>query len=117
MTLPYEVLYKAFACGLQFHNNRPEGCARLMGVHMEGPYFSEAKKGAQNGACLKDPDFEGFKALYEGCDGLVRIVDVAPELPGAEEFVRQAKDLCTVSVAHTDSMTTPKWHLIPARRT
>ena len=74
-----------------------------MGVHMEGPYFSEAKKGAQNGAYLKNPDFEGFKALQEGCGGLIRIVDVAPELPGAEEFVRKAKDLCTVSIAHTDS--------------
>ena len=103
MTLPYEVLSKAFACGLQFHENRPEGCARLMGVHMEGPYFSEAKKGAQNGAYLKYPDYEGFKALYDGCNGLVRIVDVAPELPGSEDFIRQAKELCTVSVAHTDA--------------
>lgn len=103
MTLPYDVLAKAFACGAAFAENRPEGCARLMGIHMEGPYFSEKKKGAQNGAYLKDPDFEGFKALQEGCSGLVRIVDVAPELPGAEEFIRQAKELCTVSVAHTDS--------------
>ena len=103
MTLPYEVLSKAFATGAKFAENRPADCARLMGVHMEGPYFSEAKKGAQNGAYLKTPDFEGFKALYEGCDGLVRIVDVAPELPGSKEFIRQAKALCTVSVAHTDA--------------
>ena len=41
--------------------------------------------------------------MYDGCGGLVRIVDVAPELPGAAEFVEKAKDLCTVSVAHTDS--------------
>ena len=33
----------------------------------------------------------------------MRIVDIAPELPGAEEFVRKAKDICTVSIAHTDS--------------
>lgn len=103
MTLPYEVLSKAFATGAAFAENRPADCARLMGVHMEGPYFSEAKKGAQNGAYLKNPDFEGFKALQEGCGGLVRIVDVAPELPGAEDFIRQAKELCTVSVAHTDA--------------
>ena len=41
--------------------------------------------------------------LYDGCDGLVRIADVAPELPGAAEFVKAASALCTVSVAHTDS--------------
>ena len=81
---------------------QPAGCSRLRGIQMEGPYFSYAKRGAQNADYLKAPDFEGFKALYEGCNGLVRIVDIAPELPGAEDFVRQASKLCTVSIAHTD---------------
>ena len=103
MTLPYDVLAKAFATAKQLRDEAPEGHARLMGIQMEGPYFSEKKKGAQNGAYLKNPDFDGFKKLYDDCDGLVRIVDVAPELPGAAEFVEKAKDLCTVSVAHTDS--------------
>ena len=103
MTLPYTVLEKAFAAGRQLAEHRPEGCARLMGIHMEGPYFSEKKKGAQNGAYLKLPDLAGFLQLQEGCGGLVRIVDVAPELPGAAEFVAGAKEHCTVSVAHTDS--------------
>ncbi len=103
MTLPYEVLEKAFAAGRRLADDRPEGCARLMGIQMEGPYFSEKKKGAQNGEYLKAPDFEGFKKLYDGCKGLVRIVDVAPELPGAADFVEKARALCTVSVAHTDS--------------
>ena len=103
MTLPYDVLEKAFATGRKLADEAPEDCARLMGIHMEGPYFSEKKKGAQNGEYLKNPDFEGFKALFDGCGGLVRIVDVAPELPGAADFVQQASKLCTVSVAHTDS--------------
>ena len=103
MTLPYEVLEKAFGTARDYADNRPNAHARLMGIQMEGPYFSEKKKGAQNGAYLKAPDFAGFKKLYDGCGGLVRIVDVAPELPGAEDFVRQASKLCTVSVAHTDS--------------
>lgn len=103
MTLPYETLEKAYVCAAEFKREQPDGCARLMGIHMEGPYFSEKKKGAQNGAYLKNPDFKGFKALYDSCGGLIAIADVAPELPGAAEFVRQAKALCTVSVAHTDS--------------
>ena len=103
MTLPYEVLEKAFATALRLTEEQPEGCARLMGIQMEGPFFSEKKKGAQNGAYLKDPDFEAFKKLYEGCNGLVRIADVAPELPGAVEFTREASKLCTVSIAHTDA--------------
>ncbi len=103
MTLPYDVLEKAFDTARQLADESPEDHSRLMGIQMEGPYFSEKKKGAQNGAHLKTPDFEGFKKLYDGCGGLVRIVDVAPELPGAAEFVEKASKLCTVSVAHTDS--------------
>ena len=103
MTLPYDVLAKAFDTAVQYRENRPENGARLMGVHMEGPYFSEKKKGAQNGAYLKLPDFEGFKALYDNCGGLVRIVDVAAELEGAADFARDASTLCTVSIAHTDA--------------
>ena len=103
MTLPYETLEKAFVTGKKLADAAPEGCARFMGIQMEGPYFAESKKGAQNGAYLKNPDFEGFKKLYDACGGLVRIVDVAPELPGAAEFIEKAKELCTVSFAHTDS--------------
>ena len=103
MTLPYDVLSKAFATAKQLKEEAPEGYSRIMGIQMEGPYFSYAKRGAQNPDYLKEPDFEGFKKLYDDCGGLVRIVDIAPELPGAAEFVAKAKDLCTVSIAHTDS--------------
>lgn len=103
MTLPYDVLAKAFATAKQLVEEKPEGLSVLRGIQMEGPYFSYKKRGAQNADYLKDPDFEGFKKLYEDCGGLVRIVDIAPELPGAEEFVARAKALCTVSIAHTDS--------------
>ncbi|MBQ8881532.1 MAG: N-acetylglucosamine-6-phosphate deacetylase [Oscillospiraceae bacterium] len=103
MTLPYEVLEKAFAAGAKLREEKPDGCARIMGVQMEGPFFSEKKKGAQNGAYLRDPDFAAFKKLYDGCGGLVRIADLAPELPGSVEFTREAAKLCTVSVAHTDA--------------
>jgi N-acetylglucosamine-6-phosphate deacetylase len=103
MTLPYDVLEKAFTAAAQFHENAPEGCSRLMGIQMEGPFFSEKKKGAQNGVYLKDPDFVAFKMLYEASKGLVRIADVAAELPGALEFTKKASNLCTVSVAHTDA--------------
>ena len=103
MTLPYEVLEKAFATALQLRNEKPKGLSVLRGIQMEGPYFSYKKRGAQNPDYLKKPDFEGFQKLWAGCEGLVKIVDVAPELEGAKEFTEQASKLCTVSVAHTDS--------------
>lgn len=103
MTLPYDVLSVAFANAKQLVQEDLPGLAVLRGIQMEGPYFSYKKRGAQNADYLKDPDFDGFKALYDGCDGLIRIVDVAPEQPGAAEFAAKASKLCTVSVAHTDS--------------
>lgn len=103
MTLPYDVLSKAFATAKKLKEEAPEGYSRIMGIQMEGPFFSYAKRGAQNADYLKAPDFDSFKKLYDDCDGLIRIVDIAPELPGAAEFVAKAKELCTVSIAHTDS--------------
>ena len=102
MTLLYDVLEAAYKTAVQLKNEQPEGCARLMGIHMEGPFFSEKKKGAQNGAYLRLPDFEAFQRLYDVSEGLIRIADVAAELPGAIEFAEKASRLCTVSIAHTD---------------
>ena len=103
MTLPYDVLEKAFATAAKLHAEKPAGSSKLQGIQMEGPFFSEKKKGAQNGAYLRLPDYDAFEKLFNGCGGLVKIVDVAPELEGAEEFVAKASKLCTVSIAHTDS--------------
>ena len=102
MTLPYDVLEAAYKTAVQLKKAQPEGCAHLMGIQMEGPFFSEKKKGAQNGAYLRDPDFAAFQQLYDASEGLIRIADVAAELPGAVEFAEKASKLCTVSIAHSD---------------
>ena len=103
MTLPYDVLGKAYEVAAQFHKDAPEGCARLMGIQMEGPFFSEKKKGAQNGAYLRMPDAEVFRKLYEQSEGLIRIADVAAELPGAVEFTKEVSKLCTVAIGHSNA--------------
>lgn len=103
MTLPYDVLARAFATAKQLRDEQPEGLSRLMGIQMEGPFFSEKKKGAQNADYLRLPDAEAFKAVNDGCGGLVKIADVAPELEGAEEFIREVSKTSRVSVAHTDA--------------
>ena len=103
MTQTFDVLEKAYATARRLAEEKPSGCARIRGIHMEGPYFSYKKRGAQNPAHLKDPDFEEFRKLNEISGNLIRIVDVAPELPGALDFIRKASRLCTVSVAHTDA--------------
>ncbi len=103
LTLPYEQLAKAYATARNLLERKEQGVATVRGIHMEGPFFSMAKKGAQNGEYLRLPDYVAFKALNEGCGNLIKIADVAPELPGAEDFIRSAKADCTVSIAHTDT--------------
>lgn len=103
VTLPYNALSKAFRTAAQLRADRPADCSRIVGVRMEGPFLSKEKKGAQNAVYLRAPDFAVFRALYDDCGGIIRIVDVAPELPGAETFIRQASAICTVSAAHTNA--------------
>ncbi len=75
--------------------------ADLVGVNLEGPFLSQAKKGAQNGAWIRDPDPELLLHLKELSGGLVKLVSLAPEAPGALDFIRKVKDQVRVSVAHT----------------
>ena len=75
--------------------------ATLRGINMEGPFISMAKKGAQNPAYIMAPDIAMFKRLYERSGNRIRLVDIAPEEPGSMEFIAEASELCTVSLAHT----------------
>ncbi|MDE6841345.1 MAG: N-acetylglucosamine-6-phosphate deacetylase [Oscillospiraceae bacterium] len=75
--------------------------AELVGINLEGPFLSEAKKGAQNGAWLHAPDVAMLRRLMEAAQGLVKLVSVAPELPGAMEFIREVSEDVNVAVAHT----------------
>lgn len=101
MTLPYDALDKAFRAAARLRREGLADGARLMGIQMEGPFLSREKRGSQNPAYLCLPDWDRFLRLYDAAEGLLRIVDVAPELPGAAEFTRRASEKCRVSVAHT----------------
>ncbi len=103
ITLGEAQLARAYEAAAQLHEFTPEDAAALRGIHMEGPFFSFKKKGAQNPAYLRQPDAEMFLRLNERAKGLIRIADVAPELPGAMEYIELVRKICTVSVAHTDA--------------
>lgn len=75
--------------------------AQLRGIHMEGPFFAKAKKGAQSEKFIIDPDLAMFLNLSAIAGEQLRILDVAPELPGAIPMIRQAAPTMTVSLAHT----------------
>lgn len=104
MTLPLEELAlilksaKAYAC------EKPS-CgvpgADLLGVHLEGPFVSPSKKGAQNPAYLKEPDPAFFYDLKAICPELVKIMTLAPELPGAMDLIRRASKDTLISLGHS----------------
>lgn len=78
----------------------PKG-AKVAGIHLEGPFLSYAKRGAQAAENLHAPDAEMFHRLNAASGGLVKLVTVAPEEPGAIEFIKAVSPVCTVSVGHT----------------
>lgn len=94
-------LSKVFETSRKMVQSGIPGGAQLCGIHMEGPFFSKAKKGAQSEKYIIEPDFDMFDRLNLVSGGAVRIVDVAPELPGAMEFIRRASKTAVVSIAHT----------------
>ncbi|MFB0921015.1 MAG: N-acetylglucosamine-6-phosphate deacetylase [Oscillospiraceae bacterium] len=102
MTVSAEEIENALLNIKHCMENPPEG-TRILGVNMEGPYISINKKGGQKGDYVKNPDWAQFKKFYDLSGGIIKIVDIAPECEGADEFVENASSLCTVSIAHTDA--------------
>ena len=103
LTLPYETISAALSCGARLRAEQPAGAARLQGAYLEGPFFCAAKRGAQNAAYLRLPDYEAFSAINAASGNLVKVIAMAPELEGSEEFIRKASRDCTVSVGHTEA--------------
>lgn len=99
MTYPEERLASVVDTAAAFEPAADE--AALVGVNMEGPFISPDKIGAQNPAYVQRADAAMLRRLQERAGGLVKLVDVAPEEPGALEFVAEVAGEVRVSIAHT----------------
>ena len=82
---------------------RPRDGAKLSGFNLEGPFLSPDRAGAQYKAALHLPDIPYFHKINEASGGIVRLVSVAPELPGAMEFIREVSKTATVAIGHTNA--------------
>lgn len=77
--------------------------AGILGIHLEGPFISQAKMGAQRGQ-EQIPDSNLFKKWQSIAEGGIKIVTLAPELPGAREFIKTLKDMNVIaSIGHTNA--------------
>ena len=75
--------------------------ADLVGIHMEGPFISREKAGAQNPAYIQPADMGMFRRLQERSGGLIRLLDLAPETDGAMAFIEQCHREVKISLGHT----------------
>ena len=80
------------------------GGARLDGIFLEGPFISPAKKGAWSAPHLRAPDLGELRELIAASNGTLRRINVAPELPGALDFIRAARRQgLVVSIGHSNA--------------
>ena len=80
------------------------GGARLEGIFLEVPFISPAKKGAWTAQHLRTPDIAELRQLIAAAQGTLRRINVAPELPGALEFIREARRQgIVVSIGHSNA--------------
>ena len=90
----------------QIHNWKPASAmATPFGIHMEGPWISVSRRGVHPEAYIAGPSLEAFDRYYRAANGYLRLITVAPEVPGAMELIREAKRRgVMVSIGHTDGL-------------
>jgi N-acetylglucosamine-6-phosphate deacetylase len=75
-----------------------------MGIHLEGPFLAPHKRGAHSEHQLLTPSVELFERMWQASEGSIRLMTIAPELPGAEETIAHATRLgVRISLGHSDA--------------
>ena len=98
MTFPKERLRQIFA---SIKGAQTEEEAKVVGINMEGPFLDPAKKGAHVEEWIAAPDVAFVRELNQDADGLVRLVTLAPNMDGAEEFIKEMHEEVCISLGHT----------------
>lgn len=98
MTFPKERLRQIFA---SIKSAQTEEGAKVVGINMEGPFLDPAKKGAHVEKWIAAPDVAFVRELNQDVDGLVRLVTLAPNMDGAEEFIKEMHEEVCISLGHT----------------
>jgi N-acetylglucosamine-6-phosphate deacetylase len=78
--------------------------ASIAGIHLEGPFLSHGKRGVHPVDSLLEPSIELFERMWQAARGHIRLMTVAPELPGALELIRHASGRgVRISLGHSDA--------------
>ena len=81
-----------------------EGRARPLGIHLEGPFISHARRGVHPSELLLPPSVPMFERFWQAAGGHIRVMTIAPELDGTSEVIAEAsrRGVC-VSLGHSDA--------------
>ena len=104
MTLPVEQISQICKIASKYSSTQsstPHKGATLNGIHLEGPFLSKEKKGAQNENYLMQADLDIFHQWQQEAQGLIKLISVAPEYPENMEFIRHAREEVSISLAHS----------------
>lgn len=116
VTAPLEVTLRAVeGIAKQIAEPSVPGRAKPIGIHLEGPFLSHAKRGVQPAEHLRAPDIHTFDQLFDAGEGTVRLMTLAPELPGASELAAHATSRgVRVSLGHSDATAAQTQRVIDA---
>ncbi|HSB33857.1 MAG TPA: amidohydrolase family protein [Nitrospirota bacterium] len=78
--------------------------AEILGIHLEGPFLNPARSGSLDGKSFSDPAVETFTRLVEDFEDIIRIITIAPELPGALRLIELSREKgFLVHMGHSDA--------------
>lgn len=107
MTLPDARLTEILNCAADYRKKQMSGrtahAAHLVGINMEGPFISRARRGAQDERYIQPCNVQAFRNFQRAAQGLIKFMGIAPEEGDADAFIRAVRDSVTVSLAHTDA--------------
>lgn len=107
MTESMDKIKKAVKNVGEYINNNKKGSkvkSQVLGIYLEGPYFSIKKKGAQPPQYIKNPNIDEVKDFIDLSKDTIKIVAVAPELEGSKEFIKFLKTKgITITAGHTNA--------------
>ena len=103
LSLPEDILTDCAKLSKDYTYQGKANQATFYGIHLEGPFFNLEKKGAQNPDYIIPADFALFSRLFEASDKTIQTVSMAPEVDEGLAFIKQAKEICNVSLGHTSA--------------
>lgn len=97
-----DIIQKTLLLIKEFLKIKTYSGATLLGINLEGPFISKDKAGAHNKELIVDSNVELFKEWQDFSGNNIKIVTIAPEMPGAFNFIQEVRDNVILSLGHTN---------------